>query len=134
MLKEFKEFIASGSVIDLAIGMVMGTAFTAIVNAFVDGIINPIIGALTAGVALDGLSVTIMGVEMMYGVLISAIIKFLIIALFLFLLVKAVNKMRRKEETVEEATEKTCPFCKTDIALDATRCPNCTSQLADQNI
>lgn len=134
MLKEFKEFIASGSVIDLAIGMVMGTAFTAIVNAFVDGIINPIIGALTAGVALDGLSVTILGVEMMYGVLISAIIKFLIIALFLFLLVKAVNKMRRKEEIIEEATEKTCPFCKTEIALDATRCPNCTSQLVEESL
>ena len=134
MLKEFKEFIASGSVIDLAIGMVMGTAFTAIVNAFVDGIINPIIGALTAGVALDGLSVTILGVEMMYGVLISAIIKFLIIALFLFLLVKAVNKMRRKEEIIEEATEKTCHFCKTEIALDATRCPNCTSQLVEESL
>lgn len=129
MIKEFREFIMHGSVIDLAVGMIMGGAFTAIVNALVEGVLNPIIGALTAGVTLDNLSVSILGVDLVYGLLISAIIKFLIISLFVFLLVKSINSLRINEEVVEDTTEKTCPHCKTSIAIDATRCPNCTSQL-----
>ena len=93
------------------------------------GVLNPIIGALTAGVTLDNLSVSILGVDLVYGLLISAIIKFLIISLFVFLLVKSINSLRINEEVVEDTTEKTCPHCKTSIAIDATRCPNCTSQL-----
>lgn len=129
MIKEFKDFIAGGSVIDLAVGMVMGSAFTAIVNALVDGIINPIIGGLTSDIALDNLSISLGRVEIMYGSLISAFIKFIIIALFMFILVKAVSKLKREEETEEKAKEKTCPYCKTKILIDASRCPNCTSEL-----
>lgn len=129
MIKEFKEFIMHGSVIDLAVGMIIGGAFTAIVNALVEGVLNPIIGALTAGVTLDSLSVNILGVDLVYGLLISAIIKFLIIALFVFLLVKSINSLRKREEVVEETTEKTCPHCKTSIPVNATRCPNCISEL-----
>lgn len=129
MIKEFKEFIANGSVLDLAVGMVMGTAFKAIVDALVDGIINPIIGGLTSGITLDSLSVNFLGVELTYGLLISAIIKFLIISLFMFSLVKAANKSHRQEPVEEPVTEKTCPYCKSSIPLEATRCPNCTSKL-----
>lgn len=96
MLKEFKEFIMKGNVIDLAVAVVIGAAFSAVINALVEGIINPIIGALTAGIALDGLSVNILGVEMVYGVLLSAIIKFIIISFVLFLIVKANNKFKRR--------------------------------------
>lgn len=96
MLKEFKEFIMKGNVIDLAVAVVIGAAFSAVINALVEGIINPIIGALTAGIALDGLSVNILGVEMVYGVLLSAIIKFIIISFVLFLIVKANNKFKKK--------------------------------------
>lgn len=129
MIKEFKEFIVNGSVLDLAVGMVMGAAFKTIVDALVDGIINPIIGGLTSGIALDSLAVSFLGVDLTYGLLISAIIKFLIISLFMFSLVKAANTLKREEAVEEAVTEKTCPYCKSSIPLDATRCPHCTSQL-----
>lgn len=115
MLKEFKEFIMKGNVIDLAVAVVIGAAFSAVINALVEGIINPIIGALTAGIALDGLSVNILGVEMVYGVLLSAIIKFIIISFVLFLIVKANNKFKKEEPA--EVTTKTCPYCKVKLTL-----------------
>ena len=127
MLKEFKEFIMKGNVIDLAVAVVIGAAFSAVINALVEGIINPIIGALTAGIALDGLSVNILGVEMVYGVLLSAVIKFIIISFVLFLIVKANNKFKKEEPA--EVTTKTCPYCKSEVDLKATRCPHCTSEL-----
>ena len=127
MLKEFKEFIMKGNVIDLAVAVVIGAAFSAVINALVEGIINPIIGALTAGIALDGLSVNILGVEMVYGVLLSAIIKFIVISFVLFLIIKANNKLKKEEPA--EVTTKTCPYCKSEVDLKATRCPHCTSEL-----
>lgn len=130
MLKEFKEFAMKGNVVDMAVGVIMGGAFGTIITGLVDGIINPIIGALTAGVNLSELAVEVMGVQFQYGLFIDAVIKFLIISFTMFLFVKGINKMSivPKEEAPAPAT-KTCPFCKTDIALDATRCPNCTSEL-----
>ena len=125
MLKEFKDFIAKGNVIDLGIAVVMGAAFSAVVKALVENLIMPIIGALTAGVDFSQLVVKIAGVEFTIGVFITAVINFLIIAFVMFLIVKAVNKFKK----AEEATTKTCPHCKSEIALDATRCPHCTSQL-----
>lgn len=127
MWKEFKEFISKGNVIDLAIGLIMGSAFTAIVNAVVDGILMPIISGLTAGVDYEDLAVNFFGAKLQIGSVINAIITFLIIALFLFLIVKALNKAK-KEEVVEETT-KICPHCKSEIDIEATRCPHCTSKL-----
>ncbi|MDU1317161.1 large conductance mechanosensitive channel protein MscL [Anaerococcus hydrogenalis] len=127
MWKEFKEFISKGNVIDMAIGLVMGSAFTAIVTAVVDGILMPIISGLTAGVDYEDLTVNFFGAKLQIGSVINAIITFLIISLFLFLIVKALNKAK-KEEVVEETT-KICPHCKSEIDIEATRCPHCTSKL-----
>lgn len=127
MWKEFKEFISKGNVVDLAIGLIMGSAFTAIVTAVVDGILMPIISGLTAGVDYEDLTVNFFGAKLQIGSVINAIITFLIISLFLFLIVKALNKAK-KEEVVEETT-KICPHCKSEIDIEATRCPHCTSKL-----
>lgn len=127
MWKEFKEFISKGNVIDLAIGLIMGSAFTAIVKAVVDGILMPIISGLTAGVDYEDLTVNFFGAKLQIGSVINAVITFLIISLFLFLIVKALNKAK-KEEVVEETT-KVCPHCKSEIDIEATRCPHCTSKL-----
>jgi large conductance mechanosensitive channel len=128
MFKEFKEFISRGNVIDMAVGLVMGSAFTAIVTAVVDNLLMPIITGLTAGVNYEDIVVNIGGASLKIGSVINAIITFIIISLFMFAVVKAMNKMK-KEEPVAEATTKTCPHCQTEIPINATRCPNCTSKL-----
>ena len=115
--------------LDMAIGIVIGSAFTAIVTAIVDFLIMPLVGALTAGVDFTQLVVQVMGVDFKYGMVITALIKFLIIAFVLFMIVRAMNKFK-KEEPVKETT-KVCPFCKTSIDIEATRCPNCTSELGE---
>lgn len=127
MLKEFKEFISRGNVIDMAIGLVMGSAFTAIVTAVVDNILMPIITGLTAGVNYEDLVVSIGGATLKIGSVINAIITFLIISMFMFFVVKALNKMKREEPA--DPTTKTCPHCQSEIPIGATRCPNCTSKL-----
>lgn len=130
MFKEFKEFIARGNVVDMAIGLVMGSAFTAIVNAVVDNILMPIISGLTAGVNYEDIVLTIGGSTLKIGLVINAIISFLIISLFMFFVVKAINAMRRDKDEVEKApTTKTCPYCHSEIPVDAIRCPHCTSKL-----
>lgn len=129
MFKEFKEFISRGNVIDMAIGLVMGSAFTAIVTAVVDNILMPIITGLTAGVNYEDLVVSVGGADLKVGAVINAIITFLIISLFMFSIVKTLNKMHKEEEVVEEPTTKVCPHCMTEIPIGATRCPNCTSKL-----
>ena len=135
--KEFKEFISRGSVMDMAVGIIIGGAFTAIVTSLVDDIISPLLG-LIGGQNFDTLSVTINGSTLFYGKFITAIINFLLVALVLFLIVKAINsakkageKLTGKDKAKEEPepTEKECPFCKSMINIKATRCPNCTSQL-----
>lgn len=129
MLKEFKEFIARGNVIDMAIGIIMGSAFTAIVTSLVDDILMPIISGLTAGINYEDIVVNIAGASLKVGNFINAIISFLIIALVMFMIVKALNSRHADEE--EEVTTKDCPFCKSEIPVEATRCPHCTSKLAD---
>ncbi len=104
MLKEFKEFAIKGNVIDLAVGIVIGAAFGAIVGAVVDNIIMPIVGMITGGINFDLLSVKVGSAELKYGMAISAIVKFLAIALFLFMLIKAINRMKRKEPPPPPAT------------------------------
>lgn len=133
-LNEFKEFAVKGNVIDMAVGIVIGGAFTAIVTALVENILTPLLGLITGGTNFEELSFGVGEAQFMYGKLIAAIINFVLVALVLFCIVKAVNKARnarKKEEAEEEPTEKECPFCKTKIHIDATRCPHCTSELKE---
>lgn len=147
MWKEFKAFIARGSVLDLAIGIVIGAAFGAIVNSFVKDILMPPIGMLLSGVDFSNLYVVLKGdvpagetlaqakaikgaVTLNYGTFLNEIINFLIIAFAVFLVVKGANKILPKPAPPPEpAKTKDCPFCCSAIALAATRCPNCTSTL-----
>ena len=130
LFKEFKEFAVRGNVIDLAVGVVIGGAFTAIVNALVTNVITPLIGMLTGGVDLTTLSVTVGTAVLEYGVFLNAILQFIIIAFFLFLFVKMINKMKKKPAPEPDPVPaRVCPFCKMEIADDATRCPHCTSVL-----
>ncbi len=132
IIKEFKEFIAQGNVMDLAVGVIIGGAFKTIVDSLTNDIISPILG-LVGGVDFSDLSLNIMGVELKYGSFITAIINFLIMAVIIFFMVKAVNKVmslgKKKEEAVEEVKTKVCPYCKSEIDKDATKCPHCTSEV-----
>jgi large conductance mechanosensitive channel len=134
VLAEFKEFINRGSVVDMAVGVMIGAAFKAIVDSLVNDIISPIIG-IFANDDFTSLSFNIFGVELKYGSFIMAVLNFFIIAVVLFLIIKAMNTFheigKKKEEIIEEAapTTKICPYCRTEIAIEATRCPHCTSQL-----
>ncbi len=131
-LKEFKTFISRGNVMDMAVGIIIGGAFTSIVTSLVNDIINPILG-IFGGMNFDQLSVKLFGeATLSYGKFLTAVVNFLIMALIVFCIVKAMNtaseKLGRKEE--EEAPDtKECPYCKSKIALAATRCPQCTSVL-----
>ena len=153
---EFKDFIAKGNVIDLAVGVIIGGAFGGIVTSLVENIITPVISLITKGIAFadlyipladklpDGTAIpanlTLAAAQeaglatLNYGLFIQGVINFLITAFVIFLIVKFINKLRtmgaKKEEVVEAApTTKVCPFCKSEIALDATRCAHCTSEV-----
>ncbi|WP_100066152.1 large conductance mechanosensitive channel protein MscL [Miniphocaeibacter massiliensis] len=128
MLKEFKEFAMRGNVIDMAVGIIMGGAFGQIVTKIVE-IITNLISAAISGVEFSQLSFKIGKAKVAYGGVLQAIINFLIIALFMFLMVKAINKMFGKKEEEVEVTTKSCPYCLSEISIKATRCPNCTSEL-----
>jgi large conductance mechanosensitive channel len=148
MLKEFKAFAMRGNVIDLAIGVIIGGAFGAIVNSLVKDIIMPPVGLLLGKVDFVNLllvlkegtvpppyatvadAATAGAVTLNYGVFINAIISFLIVAFCVFLVVKGINKLAPKPAEAPAApTAKDCPYCATAIPLKATRCPHCTSQL-----
>ena len=132
-LAEFKEFVSRGNVVDMAVGVIIGAAFKAIVDSLVADVISPLIGIIFK-MDFSSLSVTVNGSEIMYGSFIMAIINFIIIAFVLFLFIKAINKMRRmaearKPQEEEAPTTKKCPFCQSEIDIEATRCPHCTSEL-----
>jgi len=148
MLKEFKEFVLRGNVFDMAVGIIVGAAFGAIVKSLVDDILMPPIGLLLGGVDFGNLYLLLKSgspagpygaladaqaagaVTMNYGLFLNTIISFVIIAFALFMFVRLVNQLRRKQEAPPaEPTTKPCPFCATDIPIKATRCPHCTSQL-----
>ena len=132
-MKEFKEFISRGNVMDMAVGIIIGGAFTAIVTSLVEDIITPIIGMI-GGFDFSSFVVTVNNSNIAVGNFINAVINFLLIAFVLFSIIKAMNKaasvVKKPEEEAEEApTTKMCPYCKSEIAIEATRCPHCTSQM-----
>lgn len=146
---EFKTFIMRGNVIDLAVGVIIGGAFQAIVNSLVNDIIMPLISLLTKGLNFANLFVALDGKEyetlaqaqeagaatLTYGNCISAVINFIIMAFVIFLIVKSINKASEKlskkaeEEAPEAPATKICPYCKSEVAADATKCPHCTSDI-----
>ena len=129
--QEFKAFAFKGNVMDMAVGVVIGGAFSSVVTSLVDNILSPLIGLL-CGDEFNNLCIKVLNVEIRYGQLIMSIINFLLVALVLFLVIKAFNtagKRIKKEETPAAPTTKICPFCKSEIPLGAVRCPHCTSEL-----
>ena len=133
-MDEFKKFISRGNVMDMAVGVIIGGAFTSIVNSLVNDIINPVLGVF-GGLNFSEYSIKLSGdATLNYGNFITAIINFLIMALVIFSIVKIMNCMAanmapKKDEKPAAPTTKKCPFCKSEIAIDATRCPHCTSEL-----
>ena len=155
MFEEFKKFISRGNVIDLAVGVIIGGAFQAIVNSLVNDLITPLISILTKSVNFEDLAVTIGEAKLSYGNLISAILNFLIVALVIFFMIKAINKVdaknkanlerlsnskiasklkrnkkgKEKEEEEKEPETKLCPYCLSEIPYKATKCAHCASDL-----
>jgi large conductance mechanosensitive channel len=134
MLKEFKEFALKGNMVDLAIGVIIGGAFSGLVNSLVDNIIMPLISLVIGGIDISDWSITIPrwigdgpNAEINYGFFLSELINFVIMAFVIFMMVKLMNKLRKPVE--EEVTTKECPYCKSEIPLEATKCPHCTSDV-----
>jgi large conductance mechanosensitive channel len=125
MLKEFRAFILRGNLVEIAVAFIMALAFAAVVASFVADIVTPIIAAIFRQPDFSSLKIDIGESAISYGKFLIAVITFLIVAFVMFLIVKAYNRMSGPKV----ATTKSCPFCKTDIALDATRCPSCTSDV-----
>lgn len=149
LIKEFQVFIARGNVIDLAVGIIIGGAFGTIVQSLVNDIIMPPIGLLLNDVNFNDLFITLSGDDyaslqaakdagaatLNYGLFITNLINFLIIAFVVFLIVKQVNMIKSRFENQDETpdpTTKKCPYCLSEIAIKATRCPNCTSHLDEE--
>jgi large conductance mechanosensitive channel len=150
LMKEFREFAVKGSVVDMAVGIIIGGAFGTIVKSLVDDVLMPPIGLLLGGVDFANLFITLKpgetagppyetlaaaqeagAVTINYGNFLNNIVAFLIVAWAVFMVIRAVNRMRREEQVAPQApTDMACPFCATAIPIAATRCPNCTSQLA----
>ena len=128
-IEEFKAFALRGNVMDMAIGVIIGGAFTSIVTSLTENLINPILG-LFGGTDLSGFVLNLGGVELRYGAFIASIINFLIMAFVLFCLLKAVNKLTalgKKPEAPAEPTTKVCPFCCIEIPIKAVKCAHCGS-------
>lgn len=127
MLKEFKEFAIRGNVMDLAIAVIIGAAFGSIVTSLVDNILTPLLGLIMGGVDVSGLQTQVGEEVVAWGLFLQSIIDFIIIAFVIFLIVRAMNRLKREEPVTP--TTKECPHCFTTIPLKAARCPNCTSEL-----
>ena len=144
MLKEFREFALRGNVLDLAVGVIIGAAFGKIVSSFVTDILMPPLGLLLGGVDFSNLFVSLSGTPyaslaeaqaagaptINYGLFINNLIDFLIVAFVIFLIIRAVNRLSKPKSAPEAPSTKLCPYCQSGIAIKATRCPHCTSELA----
>ena len=147
-IKEFKEFAVKGNVVDMAVGVIIGGAFGKIVTSVVNDLFMPIIGLVTGGANVSGMFALLGKVPegeiapksieeaaergiatFNYGNFIQTVIDFILVALCIFLVIKAINKMKKKEEPAPAKEARKCPFCCSEIADDATRCPHCTSEL-----
>lgn len=153
MLKEFKEFAVRGSVIDMAVGIIIGAAFTGVVQSLVRDIMMPVLGLITQGVDFANDFIVLQeggtpapystieaareagAVVLRYGAFLNALISFLIVSFAVFLIVKYINKLKRPVKTPEPAAPavKKCPHCISDIPVEATRCPHCTSHLKENS-
>ncbi|CAH2032266.1 large conductance mechanosensitive channel protein MscL [Trichlorobacter ammonificans] len=143
MLKEFKAFVMKGNVLDLAVGVIIGAAFGKIVNSAVTDLIMPLAGLVMGKVDFSNLFISLSGSSyptlaaakaagaptLNYGIFLNTTIDFLIMALVIFMIVKAANKVRKAETAAPAPPARECPFCKSAVHDDATRCPHCTSQL-----
>jgi large conductance mechanosensitive channel len=127
MLGEFKTFILKGNLVELAVAFVLGLAFATLVTAFTGDIVSPLIGLVLRRSNLGALTINVGSAQIMYGAFLDALITFLLVGFVLFLAVKAYNRLHTSG--VGDPTSKTCEFCKTEIEIDAVRCPNCTSEL-----
>lgn len=152
IIDEFKQFVMRGNVLDLAVGVIIGGAFQKIVNSLVNDMIMPLVTVLTGGInftdwfiALDGNTYKTLSeaqsagaATLSYGTFLTEVLNFLIMAFVIFLMVKTMNALSnkvKKEEVIEKApTTKLCPYCKSEISIDAVRCPHCTSELPDSTI
>lgn len=146
--EDYKAFALKGNALDLAIGVVLGGAFTTIVNTLVSALITPIISLITSNVDLSTLFITLRGghfdtleaakaagaITLNYGEILTAIINFIIISIVLFIIVKTLTKANKKDTQEVEITTKTCPYCLSTIPIKATRCAHCTSILEENNI
>lgn len=139
-ISEFKKFIMRGNVMDMAVGVIIGGAFTAIVNSLVNDIFMPLLSLITGGLDIAGMSVSFglgeQAAELKYGSFLSAVINFLLIALVVFCIVKLLNAakdrvVKKPEEAPKVPTTKVCPYCMSEIDIKASRCPHCTSQLEE---
>lgn len=143
MFKDFKNFVMHGNVIDLAVGVIIGTAFGKIVSSLVTDILMPPLGLLLGKIDFTNLFVSLNGQKyasltdaqaaaaptLNYGLFISNIINFIIIAFVIFLMIRAMTKLVKKEEKPAEVNTRDCPYCQTAISKKASRCPNCTSEV-----
>jgi large conductance mechanosensitive channel len=135
MIKEFKEFAIRGNVIDMAVGIIIGSAFGKIVSSLVKDVVMPPIGLLLGDVDFSNLAITLRGktaeaeaVTIKYGIFINTVLDFIIIAFAIFIVIRQMNRYKKKEEALP-VTTKECPKCYSNIPIKATRCPNCTSEL-----
>lgn len=134
MIDDFKKFLLRGNVLDLAVGVIIGGAFNGIVTSLVDNIISPILSIFTGKIDFSSLSFTIPGTAAVigFGSFLTAIINFIIMGFVIYMLIKVMNRLSGVKEEKEEAAKpenKICQYCKTEIPLDALRCPHCTSEL-----
>ena len=132
-LDEFKEFALKGNVMDMAVGVIIGAAFGNIITALTENVINPLIGCIGNPEVTGFVIPLIKGQEINIGALLTAIINFLLMALVLFMVIKAMNKamsVGKKKEPEAAPTTKKCPYCQSEIDIKATRCPHCTSEIS----
>jgi large conductance mechanosensitive channel len=131
MLKEFKEFIMRGNVLDLAVAVIIGGAFGKIIASIVNDMVMPLVGLLLGKINFSELAWTVGSASVKYGAFIQTIVDFIIVAFIIFLIVKSANAMKKPAAAPAPAapTTKECPYCFTAIHIEATRCPNCTSEI-----